>query len=386
MCMRRSPDAPRLLLLATAFTPARAADPPRPLGKSSSMLRRVLPRLHSGRKTSSPREPRRACPHRGDPAVQHGRHGHELQRSPFMPPTTGIKAMTSSSHDECVSDVKEPALHRAHPKAPAQGGAAGRRAPHCSDALSVSRRHRRSGSNSSASPPDGTARGIRTRSPTFDPQAPRHGEVRPGVDFNPAGECTYWIENSLADRSTRSPRRRTSEKGNDEVCVWTNQYEKARRLRHDVRAPQRDRSALPKHYLDLPHAGRALWAAGKLDDGYLKAAADFPKVVPVQPRPRTPGDVVRGRRPATPSGTPSTASPTPEVVPQRPTDGQVAPGRPGQPRPSSTPPTARLGVERRVYLFTVDDSSRRTPEGVETPLFNGTKNTTPEPEQRRLAP
>ncbi len=91
---------------------------------------------------------------------------------------------------------------------------------------------------------------------------------------NPAGEL-YWIEkvwptaHPLASAKNR-------EKGNEEVCVWTNQYGKARvfgtTLGHHNETVSHDK------YLTLITRG-LLWACDKLNDDYLKAAV--PQVVPV---------------------------------------------------------------------------------------------------------
>jgi putative membrane-bound dehydrogenase-like protein len=91
---------------------------------------------------------------------------------------------------------------------------------------------------------------------------------------NPAGEL-YWIEKvwPTAHPLAASKNR---EKGNEEVCVWTNDYQGTRvfgtTLGHHnetVEAPE---------FLNMLTRG-TLWACGKLDDTYLKAAVA--KLVPV---------------------------------------------------------------------------------------------------------
>jgi len=91
---------------------------------------------------------------------------------------------------------------------------------------------------------------------------------------NPAGEL-YWIEkvwptaHPLASSKNR-------EKGNEEVCVWTNQYGKARvfgtTLGHHNETVSHDK------YLTLITRG-VLWACDKLSDEYLKKPAA--RLVPV---------------------------------------------------------------------------------------------------------
>ncbi len=102
---------------------------------------------------------------------------------------------------------------------------------------------------------------------------------------NPAGEL-YWIEkvwptaHPLATAKNR-------EKGNDEVCVWTNDYEKARVFGTTLGHHNETVSAKP--YLDMLTRG-TLWAAGKLEPRYLKTAAnDGPKLVPVNLAAGKPG-------------------------------------------------------------------------------------------------
>ncbi len=82
---------------------------------------------------------------------------------------------------------------------------------------------------------------------------------------NPAGEL-YWIE-KLWPNTHPLGTAKNKEQGNDEVCVWTNQYGKGRvfgtTLGHHnetVGAPE---------YLDMVTRG-TLWACDKLNDEYLK--------------------------------------------------------------------------------------------------------------------
>ena len=88
---------------------------------------------------------------------------------------------------------------------------------------------------------------------------------------NPAGEL-YWIE-KLWPNTHPLGTAKNKEEGNDEVCVWTNQYGKGRvfgtTLGHHnetVGAPE---------YLDLVTRG-TLWACEKLNDDYL-----------IKPQPKT---------------------------------------------------------------------------------------------------
>jgi putative membrane-bound dehydrogenase-like protein len=91
---------------------------------------------------------------------------------------------------------------------------------------------------------------------------------------NPAGEL-YWIE-KLWPKAHALATAKNREQGNQEVCVWTNQYGKGRvfgtTLGHHnetVSAPQ---------YLDLITRG-LLWSCDKLNDDYLKKPQ--PKLVRV---------------------------------------------------------------------------------------------------------
>ena len=90
---------------------------------------------------------------------------------------------------------------------------------------------------------------------------------------NPAGEL-YWIER-VWPNATPLAAAKNREKGNEEVCVWTNQYGQTRvfgtTLGHHnetVSAPQ---------FLDLLTRG-TLWACNQLNDQYLKPRQ--PKRVP----------------------------------------------------------------------------------------------------------
>ncbi|MCA9205294.1 MAG: ThuA domain-containing protein, partial [Planctomycetales bacterium] len=91
---------------------------------------------------------------------------------------------------------------------------------------------------------------------------------------NPAGEL-YWIEkiwptaHPLASAKNR-------EKGNEEVCVWTNDYH-GTRVFGTTLGHHNETVDHPK-FLDLLTRG-TLWACGKLDDTYLKPVGE--KLVPV---------------------------------------------------------------------------------------------------------
>jgi len=105
-----------------------------------------------------------------------------------------------------------------------------------------------------------------------DPKHPIMAEFGPAW-ANPAGEL-YWIEkvwptaHPLASSKNR-------EKGNDEVCVWTNQYGPARVF--GTTLGHHNETVGHPAYLDLLTRG-TLWAAGKLGPAYLKPPAA--KVVP----------------------------------------------------------------------------------------------------------
>ncbi|MEZ6055527.1 MAG: discoidin domain-containing protein [Planctomycetaceae bacterium] len=94
---------------------------------------------------------------------------------------------------------------------------------------------------------------------------------------NPAGEL-YWIE-KLWETAHPLASAKNREKGNEEVCVWTNTYGKGRVFgttlgHHNVTVED-------PVFLDMLTRG-VLWAANKLDDPtYLKTSSDKPKLVPV---------------------------------------------------------------------------------------------------------
>lgn len=91
---------------------------------------------------------------------------------------------------------------------------------------------------------------------------------------NPAGEL-YWIEkvwptaHPLASAKNR-------EKGNEEVCVWTNDYQGTRVF--GTTLGHHNETVEHPSFLDTLTRG-TLWACGKLDDSYLKPVAA--KLVPI---------------------------------------------------------------------------------------------------------
>ena len=94
---------------------------------------------------------------------------------------------------------------------------------------------------------------------------------------NPAGEL-YWIE-KLGEHTHPLAAAKNREKGNEEVCVWTNQFEKARVF--GTTLGHHNETVNSPEFLDLLTRG-VLWAANKLDDPrYLKQSAQTPKLVPV---------------------------------------------------------------------------------------------------------
>lgn len=207
-----------------------------------------------------------------------------------------------------------------------------------------------------------------------DPQHPAMAKFGPAW-FNPAGEL-YWIEKVWPTAHPLATSK-NKEKGNDEVCVWTNQYEKARvfgtTLGHHnetVSAPQ---------YLDLLTRG-VLWATGKLDAGYLKAAADGARVVPKNLAQGRPGSSssTQGGHPVKDAFDGNTATRWCASGPQAGEWLQVDLGEP------TTVDAARLDWESGgVYRFTLDGSA----DGKTwTLLHNGSKNATPSPNRVAFAP
>jgi putative membrane-bound dehydrogenase-like protein len=94
---------------------------------------------------------------------------------------------------------------------------------------------------------------------------------------NPAGEL-YWIE-KVWDTAHPLASAKNREQGNEEVCVWTNQFEQARVF--GTTLGHHNETVGDPVYLDLLTRG-VLWAAGKQDDPrYLKQASSQPKLVPV---------------------------------------------------------------------------------------------------------
>ncbi|MBS0262950.1 MAG: ThuA domain-containing protein [Planctomycetes bacterium] len=82
---------------------------------------------------------------------------------------------------------------------------------------------------------------------------------------NPAGEL-YWIE-KVWDKTHPLAVSKNREKGNDEVCVWTNDYEKTRVF--GTTLGHHNETVRDPKYLDLITRG-TLWACDKLNDKYLK--------------------------------------------------------------------------------------------------------------------
>ncbi len=84
---------------------------------------------------------------------------------------------------------------------------------------------------------------------------------------NPAGEL-YWIEkiwptaHPLASAKNR-------EKGNEEVCVWTNEFGEKKTRIFGTTLGHHNVTVEHPQFLDLVTRG-TLWACGKLDDTYLK--------------------------------------------------------------------------------------------------------------------
>ena len=265
-------------------------------------------------------------------------------------------------HDECFSDVKEPP-YTARILAPHKAGLP-------AVVLHCAMHSYRDGTDEWFKFLGVTSRmhgaGYPHEVLNVDPKHPVMAKFGPAW-FNPAGEL-YWIEKVWPTAHPLATSK-NKEKGNDEVCVWTNQYEKARvfgtTLGHHnetVGAPQ---------YLDLLTRG-VLWAAGKLDDGYLKTSGG-PKVVPVNLAQGRPGSSssTQGGHPVKDAfdGDPGTrwcasGAQTGEWL-------QVDLGAP------TFVDAARLDWESAmVYRFKLDGSK----DGKAwTPLFDGSKNTSPSP-------
>ncbi len=91
---------------------------------------------------------------------------------------------------------------------------------------------------------------------------------------NPAGEL-YWIE-KLWPNTHPLGTAKNKEQGNDEVCVWTNQYGKGRVF--GTTLGHHNETVGSPEYLDLVTRG-TLWACDKLNDEYL--IAPKPKTVRV---------------------------------------------------------------------------------------------------------
>ena len=90
---------------------------------------------------------------------------------------------------------------------------------------------------------------------------------------NPAGEL-YWIE-KVWDTAHPLAVSKNQEKGNDEVCVWTNQYGKGRVF--GTTLGHHNETVGSPRFLDMLTRG-TLWACDKLNDKYLKPVK--PKLVP----------------------------------------------------------------------------------------------------------
>ena len=91
---------------------------------------------------------------------------------------------------------------------------------------------------------------------------------------NPAGEL-YWIE-KVWDTAHSLAVSKNKEKGNDEVCVWTNEFGKGRVF--GTTLGHHNETVGHPAYLDLLTRG-TLWACDKLNDQYLKPVK--PRLMPV---------------------------------------------------------------------------------------------------------
>ena len=261
------------LLLASTLTAARAADPPKPLkvllvcGGCCHDYTRQKDLIARGLAERA---------HIEVTAVQQGGTATN-SKIPLYATDDWYKGYDLVIHDECFSDVKEPP-YTARILAPHKAGLP-------AVVLHCAMHSYRDGTDEWFKFLGVTSRRHGAGYPhevlNVDPQHPVMARFGPAW-ANPAGEL-YWIEKVWPTAHPLATSK-NKEKGNDEVCVWTNQYEKARvfgtTLGHHnetVGAPQ---------YLDLLTRG-VLWAAGKLDDGYLKTTGA--KVVPVNLAPGRPG-------------------------------------------------------------------------------------------------
>lgn len=95
---------------------------------------------------------------------------------------------------------------------------------------------------------------------------------------NPAGEL-YWIEKVWPNTHPLGTAK-NKEQGNDEVCVWTNQYGQGRVF--GTTLGHHNETVGSPEYLDLVTRG-TLWACDKLNDEYL--IAPMPKTVRVNITP-----------------------------------------------------------------------------------------------------
>ena len=91
---------------------------------------------------------------------------------------------------------------------------------------------------------------------------------------NPAGEL-YWIE-KVWETAHPLASSRNQEKGNEEVCVWTNDYRGTRVF--GTTLGHHNETVDSPEFLDLLTRG-TLWACDKLNDDYLKPAEPIQRPV-----------------------------------------------------------------------------------------------------------
>ena len=113
---------------------------------------------------------------------------------------------------------------------------------------------------------------------------------------NPAGEL-YWIEKVWPTAHPLAVSK-NKEKGNDEVCVWTNEYHDKKTRIFGTTLGHHNETVQDPAYLDLLTRG-TLWACNKLEPKYLK--------------PRKPKTAATGR--ANRSTTAATSRPQPQPTP-----------------------------------------------------------------------
>ncbi|MBX6311695.1 MAG: ThuA domain-containing protein [Isosphaeraceae bacterium] len=97
--------------------------------------------------------------------------------------------------------------------------------------------------------------------------------------FNPAGEL-YWIEKVWPTAHPLASSK-NQETGGDEVCVWTNQYEKGRVF--GTTLGHHNETVSHPAFLDLLTRG-TLWACDKLNNQYFKSTP--PRSAPAHPTPK----------------------------------------------------------------------------------------------------